>query len=57
MARPAGGAGITLIFAVLRKELAPQLLAQFAVAVYGSAAADLRPFMTGDTGVASRRWW
>jgi ferrous iron transport protein B len=41
-------AGIALIFAVLRKELALQLLVVFAVAAYGSAASDLRQFMTAD---------
>jgi ferrous iron transport protein B len=41
-------AGIALIFAVLRKELALQLLVVFAVAAYGTAASDLRQFMTAD---------
>ena len=41
-------AGITLIFAILRKELALQLLVVFAVAAYGASATDLRSFMTGD---------
>jgi len=41
-------AGITLIFAILRKELALQLLVVFAVAAYGTSATDLRSFMTGD---------
>jgi ferrous iron transport protein B len=41
-------AGIALIFAVLRKELALQLLIVFAVAVYGSQASDLRQFMSAD---------
>jgi len=39
-------AGLTLIFAVLRKELALQLLVVFAVAAYGSSAHDLSTFMT-----------
>ena len=39
-------AGLTLLFAVLRKELALQLLVVFAVGVYGPAATDLSTFMT-----------
>ena len=39
-------AGLTLIFAVLRKELALQLLVAFAVVVYGSGAHVLSSFMT-----------
>ncbi len=38
-------AGLTLIFAVLRKELALQLLLTLAIAQYGSATADLAQFM------------
>jgi ferrous iron transport protein B len=38
-------AGLTLIFAVLRKELALQLLVTLAVAKYGSGVADLIQFM------------
>jgi ferrous iron transport protein B len=41
-------AGLTLIFAVLRKELALQLLVVFAVAQYGPDAANLLKFMTVD---------
>jgi ferrous iron transport protein B len=39
-------AGLTLLLAVLRKELALQMLVVFAVARYGVAAHDLRAFMT-----------
>jgi ferrous iron transport protein B len=39
-------AGLTLIFAVLRKELALQLLVAFAVVVYGAGAHQLSTFMT-----------
>jgi len=39
-------AGLTLIFAVLRKELALQLLVAFAVVVYGAGAHVLSSFMT-----------
>ena len=39
-------AGLTLIFAVLRKELALQLLVVLAVAKYGPQAANLLKFMT-----------
>lgn len=39
-------AGLTLIFAVLRKELALQLLVALAVVQYGSGAANLAAFMT-----------
>ena len=39
-------AGLTLLLAVLRKELALQMLVVFAVARYGVAAHDLRTFMT-----------
>ncbi|HTX68019.1 MAG TPA: ferrous iron transport protein B [Thermoleophilia bacterium] len=39
-------AGLTLIFAVLRKELALQLLVAFAVVVYGASAHMLNSFMT-----------
>jgi ferrous iron transport protein B len=39
-------AGLVLIFAVLRKELALQLLVVFAVARYGASASDLRNFMS-----------
>jgi len=39
-------AGLTLIFAVLRKELALQLLVVFAVAAYGAQAHTLNNFMT-----------
>src|SRR6266508_2420738 len=38
-------AGLTLIFAVLRKELALQLLLTLAIAQYGSTTADLSQFM------------
>src|SRR3990172_8410739 len=38
-------AGLTLIFAVLRKELALQLLVALAVAKYGSGVTDLLQFM------------
>ncbi len=38
-------AGLTLIFAVLRKELALQLLLTLAIAQYGSTTADLAQFM------------
>jgi ferrous iron transport protein B len=38
-------AGLTLVFAVLRKELALQLLVALAVARYGSGATDLLHFM------------
>ena len=38
-------AGLTLIFAVLRKELALQLLITLAIARYGSGANDLLSFM------------
>jgi ferrous iron transport protein B len=38
-------AGLTLIFAVLRKELALQLLLTLAIARYGSSTADLAQFM------------
>jgi ferrous iron transport protein B len=38
-------AGLTLIFAVLRKELALQLLVTLAIARHGAAAADLLGFM------------
>jgi ferrous iron transport protein B len=38
-------AGLTLLFAVLRKELALQLLLTLAIARYGSATADLAQFM------------
>jgi ferrous iron transport protein B len=41
-------AGVTLIIAVLRKELALQMLVVFAAAIYGPAATDLKVFMTGD---------
>ena len=41
-------AGLTLVFAILRKELALQLLIAFAVVVYGSGAHDLLRFMTTD---------
>lgn len=40
-------AGLTLLFAVLRKELALQLLVALAIAQFGSGASDLRGFMTG----------
>jgi ferrous iron transport protein B len=39
-------AGLTLLLAVLRKELALQMLVVFAVARYGVAAHNLRTFMT-----------
>jgi ferrous iron transport protein B len=39
-------AGLTLLLAVLRKELALQMLVVFAVARYGARAGDLRSFMT-----------
>ncbi len=39
-------AGLTLLFAILRKELALQLLIAFAVVVYGSAATNLNAFMS-----------
>jgi len=39
-------AGLTLLFAILRKELALQLLVAFAVVVYGSSAHELTSFMT-----------
>ncbi|MFH1736761.1 MAG: ferrous iron transport protein B [Actinomycetota bacterium] len=39
-------AGVALIFAVLRKELALQFLVTFAVAKYGGASANLLSFMT-----------
>jgi ferrous iron transport protein B len=39
-------AGLTLVFAILRKELALQLLVAFAVVVYGGAAHNLLHFMT-----------
>ncbi|CAG1003987.1 Fe(2+) transporter FeoB [Methanosarcinales archaeon] len=39
-------AGLTLIFAVLRKELALQLLVTLAVVMYGGGAKDLLLFMT-----------
>ena len=39
-------AGLTLIFAVLRKELALQLLLAFAVVTYGAGAHNLTSFMT-----------
>jgi ferrous iron transport protein B len=39
-------AGLTLVFAVLRKELALQLLLTFAVAAYGSQVHDLSSFMS-----------
>jgi ferrous iron transport protein B len=39
-------AGLTLIFAVLRKELALQLLVTLAVVTYGGGATDLTTFMT-----------
>ncbi len=39
-------AGLTLIFAVLRKELALQLLVTFAVVAYGGGAKNLLLFMT-----------
>ncbi|MBI1737310.1 MAG: ferrous iron transport protein B [Candidatus Rokubacteria bacterium] len=40
-------AGLTLLFAVLRKELALQLLITLAIARYGAAGGDLGNFMTG----------
>jgi ferrous iron transport protein B len=39
-------AGLTLIFAVLRKELALQLLVTLAIVMYGGGAKDLLQFMT-----------
>jgi ferrous iron transport protein B len=39
-------AGLTLIFAILRKELALQLLVTFAVVMYGGGAKNLLLFMT-----------
>ena len=39
-------AGLTLLFAVLRKELALQLLVAFAVVAYGASAHNLLSFMT-----------
>ena len=39
-------AGLTLLLAVLRKELALQMLVVFAAARYGAGAHDLRSFMT-----------
>ncbi len=39
-------AGVSLIFAVLRKELALQFLITFGIAEYGSQASDLSLFMT-----------
>ena len=39
-------AGLTLIFAVLRKELALQLLVAFALVAYGASAHNLLSFMT-----------
>jgi ferrous iron transport protein B len=41
-------AGLTLIFAVLRKELALQLLITLAIVRYGAGASDLRQFMDGN---------
>ncbi|MDQ7850585.1 MAG: ferrous iron transport protein B [Armatimonadota bacterium] len=41
-------AGLTLLFAVLRKELALQLLVALAVMEYGRGAQNLRSFMTAD---------
>ncbi len=41
-------AGLTLVFAVLRKELALQLLVALAAMQYGAGAAGLSSFMTGD---------
>jgi ferrous iron transport protein B len=41
-------AGLTLVFAVLRKELALQLLVALAAMQYGSGAASLASFMTGE---------
>lgn len=41
-------AGLTLLFGVLRKELALQLLVAFAVVEYGSGASQLTSFMTPD---------
>ncbi len=41
-------AGLTLLFAVLRKELALQLLVTLAVVKYGPEAKNLLKFMTGD---------
>jgi ferrous iron transport protein B len=38
-------AGLTLVFGVLRKELALQLLLTFAVVVYGSSVQDISSFM------------
>lgn len=39
-------AGLTLLFAVLRKELALQLLVTLAIAQYGTGASDLLTFLT-----------
>lgn len=41
-------AGLTLLFGVLRKELALQLLVAFAVVEYGAGAHDLTSFMSAD---------
>ncbi len=41
-------AGLTLLFGVLRKELALQLLVAFAVVEYGPGAHELSQFMTSD---------
>lgn len=41
-------AGLTLIFAVLRKELALQLLVTLAIVKYGREASNLLKFMNGD---------
>lgn len=41
-------AGLTLVFAILRKELALQLLVALAAMQYGAGAASLSTFMTGD---------
>jgi ferrous iron transport protein B len=41
-------AGLTLIFAVLRKELALQLLVTLAIVQYGPAAGNLAHFMSGN---------
>lgn len=41
-------AGLTLLFAVLRKELALQLLVTLAIVQYGAAAANLGAFMTSN---------
>jgi ferrous iron transport protein B len=40
-------AGLTLLFAVLRKELALQLLITLAIAKHGAIGGDLGSFMTG----------